>query len=98
MFDFYTLESAPANVHTLPTGAYFVSGESWKISVTGYRGILVVHQYDPTGDDESEIITCEWHGAEMDFNAIEDAYRFIDDELDIDYGFDPKMEWGTLGR
>jgi hypothetical protein len=56
-----------------------------------YRGIIM------QGNDEDGM-TVEWHGETCDFNTVQDAKDWIDEEMDTDFDHDPIREWGTLGR
>lgn len=97
----HTLTSKPSNVHALDAGLYFVEHGNSVICIIEHQGVKVVHQYDkrgPSHDMYYEFITIEWHGAELDFNTVDDARNWIDDELDIDVGFSPMSEWGLTLR
>lgn len=104
----HTLTSEPSNVHALDAGLYFIapindgnSNSNAVICIIEHQGVKVVHQYDkrgPSHDMYYEFITVEWHGAELDFNTVDDARNWIDSELDIDVGFDAQAEWGLTLR
>lgn len=55
------------------------------ISLIEHHGVTITHQYDvrgPQHDDFYDLVTAELDGEECDFNTVEDAIRWIDEQLD----------------
>jgi len=100
MTTIHTLIAEPANAHQLEAGLYFIPAHHYALVITQHEGVNVVLQYDtrgPASDFYFHLVTVEWHGRELEFNEVDDARNWIDGEL-ADFGFDPAMEWSSLGR
>jgi hypothetical protein len=64
----------------MPTQDHFAAQE-----IIPYRGFDIVHQFDARGEDGENyysIVTVDFRGEECDFNTVEDAERWLDEQVD----------------
>lgn len=57
-----------------------------------HHGYVIVHEYDVRGAEWGESFTID--GIDGEFNSLDDARDWIDEELDVDTEFDAAREWG----